>query len=544
MRRPLRPWSRFLHGGLLGLLAAAVAVAGPFHPDSPAAAQPAPARAAALPTELQFVPTDAAFFLRADAAGIWTSNLAKSFRAADKTPFVKLEDAATAFGVKIDDLKSVVLFIPKLKDDDSTHFGVVLTFTKGFDKKKLEAGVKTLLPKDAKVKVLAPSDTVALVLVGLGDEYAKPQPADADGPLTSALQMAATGKHALVAAATLASLPDILQRDDLPGPLRAFQPIFKAQSVTATVGLGKSLDLNVYVKTKREAQAVDAEKALAALVTLITDELGRDLPDLEADAAKDAGVKDLVKVFKATLAAAKGAKFAVDGTEARLTVSLPLAGLPLASAYVAATTKVTGAAATAQSANNLKQIAISMHSYADTNNGTMPPAAVCDKKGKPQLSWRVLILPYLEQDALYKQFKLDEPWDSANNKKLIDKMPKVYALPGAKPGTTETHYRVFVGNDAGFDWIMGAKFPAGFPDGTSNTLMCVTAATAVTWTKPDELEFDPEKDMLKLIGTVVNGKAQVAMFDGSVRTLKKLPSKATLNALITRSGGEVIGPDF
>ena len=132
MRLPLRPWSRFLHGGLLGLLAAAVAVAGPFRPDRPAAAQPARA-AAPLPTELQYVPADAAFFLRADAAGIWTSDLAKSFRAADKTPFVKLEDAATAFGVKIDDLKSVVLFIPKLKDDDSTHFGVVLTFTKGFE---------------------------------------------------------------------------------------------------------------------------------------------------------------------------------------------------------------------------------------------------------------------------------------------------------------------------------------------------------------------------------------------------------------------------
>ena len=80
--------------------------------------------------------------------------------------------------------------------------------------------------------------------------------------------------------------------------MRSFQPIFKAQSITATVGLGKSLDLSVSVKTKREAQAVDAEKALAAFVTLATDELGRDLADLEEDAAKDMGVKDLVKVFK------------------------------------------------------------------------------------------------------------------------------------------------------------------------------------------------------------------------------------------------------
>jgi len=62
----------------------------------------------------------------------------------------------------------------------------------------------------------------------------------------------------------------------------------------------------------------------------------------------------------------------------------------------------------------------------------------------------------------------------------------------------------------------------------------------VPWTKPDELEFDPEKDMTKLLGTIVNGKVQAAMFDGSVRTLSKIPDQMTLNALITRAGGEVI----
>ena len=63
------------------------------------------------------------------------------------------------------------------------------------------------------------------------------------------------------------------------------------------------------------------------------------------------------------------------------------------------------------------------------------------------------------------------------------------------------------------------------------------------WTKPDELEFDPDKDMTKLVGLVVNGKMQVALFDGSVRTFAKIPAKATLNAYITRAGGEVIPDD-
>jgi hypothetical protein len=150
----------------------------------------------------------------------------------------------------------------------------------------------------------------------------------------------------------------------------------------------------------------------------------------------------------------------------------------------------------------------------------------------------------MEQQALFNEFKLDEPWDSNHNKKLLAKMPKVYSIPGKnKPGDTETYYRVFVGNGAGFDWIKGARFPADFSDGTSNTMMCVIAAESVPWTKPDELEFDPDKDMRKLLGTV-NGKLQAGMFDGSCHTFKKIPSKETIHAAITRAGGEVLGEDF
>ncbi len=400
-----------------------------------------------------------------------------------------------------------------------------------------------MLPKNAKLKVLAPTATTAVVLVGLGEEYATPRKAGEDGPLTPALAAAASGKHTLVAGVTFANLPDELQKDDLPGQIRAFQPILLSQSLTATVNLDKSLSIDVRVKTKRAGQAVDAEKALAALVKLVSEEAGRELMPLEKEAEKDPGLKDLLKVFTAVTAAAKAAKFEVEGTEARMTASLPLAGQPLASAYAAAVLRMQEAAATSASSNNLKQIGLAMHNYHDTMNA-FPPAAVCDKKGRPQLSWRVLILPYIEQEALYKEFKLDEPWDSETNKKLLVKMPKVYAVPGkTKLGDTDTYYRVFVGNGAGFDWLNGGKIQ-NITDGTSNTLMCVTAATAVPWTKPDELEFDPEKDMGKLVGLVVNGKAQVVMFDGSVRTLPKLPAKETLNALITRGGGEVVGNDF
>lgn len=535
--RRLRSW--VLPSGLLGLLVAALAVINPVAPERATAAPPAP-----LPTELQYVPHDSALFLHADVAAVWTSDLLKTFREADKAVIAKLEDGAKqAFGMKIDDLKSITLFFPKIKQgSDSEQFGVVLRFTKAPDEKKLAAGFAEILPRKAKVKILTPSDTLAVVLVGLGEEYGKPQPADAEGHLTPAIKAAATGKHTLVAGITFGNLPDEVQMEDLPPPVRAFKPILQSHAAYATLDLGKSLTLDVRVKSKRAAQAIEAEKALGVLVEMLTGEISRDLPDLENQAKKDAGLQDLLKVFKAGLTAAKGAKFGVEGDEAKLTATLPLDGLPLASAYVTALRRAESAAANAKSANNLKQIALAMHNYHDALNA-FPPAAVCDKKGKPQLSWRVLILPYVEQSALYKEFKLDEPWDSENNKKLLDKMPDVYKLPGAKPGTTDTHYRVFVGNGAGFDWVQGQKITA-IPDGTSNTIMVVTAADAVPWTKPDELEYDSEKDPTKLFGLVVNGKAQVAMMDGSVRTLGKLPSKQTLHALITRNGGEVVGEDF
>ena len=85
------------------------------------------------------------------------------------------------------------------------------------------------------------------------------------------------------------------------------------------------------------------------------------------------------------------------------------------------------------STKNLKKIVLALHEFADNHKHWLPPAAICNKKGKPLLSWRVAILPQLGYQNLYEQFKLDEPWDSEHNKKLLEKMPKVYAPVGAKP---------------------------------------------------------------------------------------------------------------
>jgi hypothetical protein len=221
---------------------------------------------------------------------------------------------------------------------------------------------------------------------------------------------------------------------------------------------------------------------------------------------------------------------------------------------VPAVQKVREAAARVQSENNLKQMSLAMINDADANGNRLTPAAICDKDGKPLLSWRVAILPYIEQDALYQQFKLDEPWDGPNNSRLIPLMPKVYAHPGADLAASAqglTHYRVFTGPHTPFPAAeppfppgrSPMHFPMGFPDGTANTILIVEATDAVTWTKPDELPYDPNKPLPSL-GLRPGGPFAAALADGEIRRIAPTISERTLRAAITPADGDVLGADW
>jgi prepilin-type processing-associated H-X9-DG protein len=153
----------------------------------------------------------------------------------------------------------------------------------------------------------------------------------------------------------------------------------------------------------------------------------------------------------------------------------------------------------------------------------------------------VLVLPYIEQDALYKEFHLDEPWDSDHNKKLLEKMPPLFAgTDEAARKEHETHYQTFVGKGAIFDGKKGVKI-TDITDGTSNTIMLVEAKKAVPWTKPEDVPFDAGKLVPKL-GGLFDGIFNAAFADGSVRSLPLTIKEEKLRALITRNGGEVIDP--
>ncbi len=189
--------------------------------------------------------------------------------------------------------------------------------------------------------------------------------------------------------------------------------------------------------------------------------------------------------------------------------------------------------------NNLRQIGLAMHNYHDTLK-RFPAAAISSKDGKPLLSWRVAILPYIEQGALYRQFKLDEPWDSEHNKKLLEKMPKIYEPVGGAQ-TKEPHstfYRVFTGPGTVFEGMRGVSL-ATITDGSANTALVVEASESVPWTKPDELVYEARKDLPKLGGLFRTG-FHVLMADGSVLWVRRNFDAPTLRSVILRNDGMVI----
>jgi hypothetical protein len=211
--------------------------------------------------------------------------------------------------------------------------------------------------------------------------------------------------------------------------------------------------------------------------------------------------------------------------------------------------KVREAAERAESTNNLKKITLALQNYNATNS-SLPPAALVDlrqppARQKPLLSWRVAILPFIEQELLYSQFRLDEPWDSPNNIKLLARIPRIYRMPSDdKTPPDHTHYQALVGNGTAFDKTKPINIPKDFPDGTSNTILIVEAEKAVPWTKPEDVPFDPSKPIVPLMSRHFPGGFHVGLADGSVRQVASQISETTLKAAITRRGGEPLGPDW
>jgi hypothetical protein len=202
------------------------------------------------------------------------------------------------------------------------------------------------------------------------------------------------------------------------------------------------------------------------------------------------------------------------------------------------------AARRTQCQNNLKQIGLALFNYESTYR-SFPPAYVADSDGKPMHSWRVLILPFLDQQELYEAYDFSEPWDGPNNSRLLARMPAVYACPSHSipPETTNTAYAAVFGEHCVFRGAEPVKIDQ-ITDGSSNTLLVVEAALAgIPWMKPDDVDVTKHPALGDQDGFSSKhaGGVHGLLADGAVRFLPQDIAAQTLKALFTRDGGEPVG---
>lgn len=189
---------------------------------------------------------------------------------------------------------------------------------------------------------------------------------------------------------------------------------------------------------------------------------------------------------------------------------------------------------------SLRQLALGMHNFHDVNRA-FPAVATYDANQYKLLSWRVHLLPYLDQHDLFSQFHLDEPWDSPHNKSLVEMMPKVFA--GGSEELLESGKTVFLA-PVGEDTVFGSPNSVRIQDirdGTSNTVMIVSVKPryAVEWTRPNDWELDGDA-FEKLTGEVGQG-FMFASCDGSVHRVDRTLTIEELRAWLTKSGMDAGG---
>jgi hypothetical protein len=384
-----------------------------------------------------------------------------------------------------------------------------------------------VLQVDARTVLLAPASADPASLEGLA--------ADKKGRLAAAI--AAAGSHTLTIGIDVAAIAQL--------PLPVGGPLLEAETAVLVADLGEKTLGTAELKLNF-SDAAKAARAGPFLKTKLAELAGwAGAHEQRATEKPQEGTGYPAPLLNWIGRTLKETQVKADGKTAIATAELKLdEGI---SALLTAIPDAALAARGASAAeNNMRQIILAIHSYHDAN-GKMP-SNTYGNDGQPMLSWRVQLLPYIEQAALYQQFKLDEAWDSDHNKPLSRIVVKVFQTPGrSAPQPWETYFRGFIGpkdvKDEHRPWLKeGPKNElklTGFADGTSNTWLVVEAAEAVPWAKPDDLPYDGVLPLPKLGGS--NGAYVVGYADGHTATYRRGQiDEKNMRGLITVSGGEVV----
>lgn len=306
----------------------------------------------------------------------------------------------------------------------------------------------------------------------------------------------------------------------------------ETDSLVASATLGDTLKARATAKCTNTETAEKVLKTLEALITLAANSADalKNQPDAEVRPTETTLITSGAKLISQIKLSRKDAT--VEGT-----LDAPLDALKMFAAVPPAVNTARDAARRAQSINNMKQLALAMHNYAAAYNH-LPPAVLTGPDGKTKYSWRVALLPFLDQNNLYNQYKRDEPWDSENNKKVLAKMPALFRCPSDNPKSLNTSYFAVVGRQTLYHDDTGTAFKQ-VTDGLSNTILFVDAKRDIPWTKPEDIEVPADKPLPKF-GGWFDKSVLVAIADGSVRAIPDTTKEDLLRALLSRAGGEVV----
>ncbi len=369
------------------------------------------------------------------------------------------------------------------------------------------------------------------------------------GAVGKAIVAAAANEH-LTLAIDLKMLRPALEEalppeDQVPPPFRGFLDIPElVENLTLRHSWSSGGASKLRIAAGSEDDANRLERLMRAAINniqqLALPVLMNELP-LEEDyqLAMQAFMERVSEEFKQGVAASRvGNAFEIDLQTNQQVMSVSIIGT-MTALLLPAVQSARSAAQRTVATNNLRQIMLAMLNY-ESAYGHFPSQAITGQDGQKLLSWRVAILPYLEQEQLYRQFHLDEPWDSEHNLKLLDQMPDVYRVPEVDLGG-ETLYLAITGKGTAFEAGRKLRMAEVF-DGMSNTIgiVEVNPAVAVPWTKPEDLNFEPGEELIGL-GGVRPGGFLAAFLDGSTRFISESVDRETLRRLFLIRDGEPVG---
>lgn len=546
MHQPVRGMTFLLAAGLLAALPTL------SHAQAPAK----------LPADLDLVPRDAAGFVHVRAAELWKSEwLGDVRRLVDKAG----PDCVQAFLKKFSpDLSTIdrmtfVMLTPKSLDElmpngdpENLSALLIISTTKPYDRLKV---IETLGPREKVYKrnVYYFNEDLWSGLTFIDDRtfmygsedalvsfFDGARNRGATGPLAPALAEAAGKHHAVIGlnpkelakGGAVAFLPPSLQK------------LLEAQSATFIVNLEKETRLHIRLDYAKEDDAKAGDKALKETLELARTGLGEGIKQLEGQLKKpseEPGLQELPQNFGILLGLGiireidtllKDAKVEQKGTTVRLPLNYQglassnmmtasLFGITVLGSKASRTFSTVGSALGGDGRNpneeHLKKIAEALEKY-HKDKGTYPPSAIYDKEGRPLLSWRVALLPYMDQEGLYKEFKLDEPWDSLHNKKLLKKLPDALRAP-THHDRFKTVDLVLTGPGMAFSGKKGVK-KADVP-GKAALLISASGDNAVYWSKPLDLTYVENKPLPELFGKYGFQSIHVLQANGTYRTLRK-----------------------